>query len=198
MLRAAFIIGALTALAPLAAQAQSWQYRCPAPGTVVERSDGSRIAYRGTDPSDPLVCLTTTGQRLVFGNWNAASPIYRSGKAALAGLMNAAASGRTGGQVQVDYFAPGRDSNSVHVIETWRIGGMGPVETMAGTFDAIRLERNFSIVGFTYSYDQHVWIDRATGAPVKAVVTHLNMVMAPDLVTWQAAAVQAPSVQSAR
>ena len=69
---------------------------------------------------------------------------------------------------------------------------------MAGTFDAIRLERNFSIVGFTYSYDQHVWIDRATGAPVKAVVTHLNMVMAPDLVTWQAAAVQAPSVQSAR
>ena len=74
MLRAAFIIGALTALAPLAAQAQSWQYRCPAPGTVVERSDGSRIAYRGADPSDPLVCLTTTGQRLVFGNWNAASP----------------------------------------------------------------------------------------------------------------------------
>jgi hypothetical protein len=198
MLKAALIVGGLTALAPLTAQAQSWQYRCPAPGTVVERSDGSRVAYRGTDPTDPLVCLTTTGQRLVFGNWNAGSPIYRSGKAGLARLMNAAATGQTGGQVQVDYFTPGRDHNSVHVLETWRIGGIGPVTTTAGTFDTIRLERNFAIIGSTYTYDQHVWIDRATGAPVKAVVTHLNMVMAPDLVTWEAAAVQAPSVQSSR
>ena len=57
---------------------------------------------------------------------------------------------------------------------------------MAGNFDAVRIDRNFQIAGVTYYFDQSVWFDRASGAPVKAEVRHLNMVMAPSLFSWEA------------
>ena len=198
MVRAITLGAVMLAAAPAAAQAQQWQYRCPAPGTVVERSEGGSLAYRGQDANDPLVCVTANGQRRFLGYWPADELPYRTGRAQLARLVSAAATGQTGQSAAFNYFAPGRDSNTVHVFETWRVGGIGRVSTMAGGFDAVRIDRNFQIAGVTYSFDQSVWFDRASGAPVKAEVRHLNMVMAPSLFSWEALDLRARPQLSAR
>lgn len=198
MIRAVTLGAAMLAAAPAAAQAQQWQYRCPAQGTVVERSEGGSLSYRGQDASDPLVCITTNGQRRFLGYWPAQEAAYRAGRAQLTRLVSEAAVGRIGQSESFNYFAPGRDSNTVHIFETWRIGGIGRVDTAAGNFDAVRLDRNFQIAGVTYDFDQSVWLDRASGAPVKAEVRHLNMVMAPSLFSWEALELRARSQQSAR
>lgn len=181
MNRATILAAAVLAAAAAPAQAQNVQFRCPAPGTVVEQSEGTRLSYRGPDAGDPLVCRTADGQRRFLGYWSASSPFYRAGGAQLARLF-------TGGsrEERIHYFTPGRDSSSIHAFETWRVLGTGPVQTMAGTFDALRVQRRFEVAGVTYSYLETLWLDRASGAPVKVEVDHLNGFMAPTLVSWEA------------
>jgi hypothetical protein len=175
----------MLAAAQSVAQAQGYQFRCPAQGTVVEQSTGGRLAYRGQDANDPLVCTMANGERRAFGYWAAGSPFYRSGRTQLARLVSGG-----GVSASLDYFSLGRDSNSIHVQETWRVAGTGQVQVVAGTFDALRLERRMHIPNTTYTYTETVWLDRASGVPVKAEVDHLNAVMAPSLTSWEATEVR--------
>jgi hypothetical protein len=50
----------------------SLSFRCPAPGTVIEFTNGS-LTYRGADPADPVVCLATNAggqeQRRLYDFW---------------------------------------------------------------------------------------------------------------------------------
>lgn len=188
MIRAITFMGAMLAAAPAAAQQSGWQYKCPEAGTTVERSIGDTITYRGTDSRDPMVCLVGGGQRLALGVWGAEEALWRNGRTGIAALVGGQAAER-----RFDYFSVGRDSTSTHVYETWRAAGSDRVTVPAGTFDAIRLQRNFQIAGITYSYVQTVWIDRASGVPVKAMVEHTNAVMAPTLVSWEATDVRPPA-----
>lgn len=191
MLRAIAFAGAaaLLAAAPAAAQPSGWRYTCPEPGTVVERTEGGTINFRGADASDPFVCLAGGGQRLVLGIWAPSERQYVSGRAHLAALL----AGPAGGERRFDYFSTGRDSTSIHVYETWRLAGFEPVRVPAGTFDAVRLQRSFQISGIAYSYVQTVWLDRATNAPVKVKVEHVNAVMAPTLFDWEATELRQPA-----
>lgn len=176
---------AAATLVAAASPAYAWSYRCPAPGTVVERTSGPPLAFRGSDPSEPLVCLATGGQRLVLGIWAPAERHYANGRAQITSVLSAPGSER-----RFNYFSVGRDSTSIQVYETWRFAGFETVRIPAGTFDAARLERVFEIAGTAYTYRQTVWIDRATNAPVKVEVTHLNAVMAPTLFSWEATEVR--------
>ncbi|MDN3568864.1 hypothetical protein QWZ14_31180 [Paeniroseomonas aquatica] len=171
------------------AQAQGYQFRCPAPGTVVEQSTGSRLAYRGPDANDPMVCTMANGERRAFGYWAAGSPFYRSGRTQLARLVSGSV-GPASKEERLDYFSLGRDSNSVHFYEAWRVAGTGPVQVVAGTFDTLRLERRVQIQNTAFSYTETVWLDRASGAPVKVQVDHLNGFMAPSLTSWEATEVR--------
>lgn len=182
-------VGAMLAASPVAAQQSDWRYNCPAPGTAVERSIGDTITFRGADANDPLVCLVGGGQRSVLGVWEPGERQYVNGRAHLTSLL----AGPPGGERRFDYFSLGRDSNSIHVYETWRLAGFGPVRVPAGTFDAVRLQRDFQIAGVTYNYTQTVWLDRASNAPVKVLVEHMNAVMAPTLVSWEATDVRQPA-----
>lgn len=184
MVRTAILAAAMFTVAQGVAQAQESQFRCPAPGTVVEQSTGGRLVYRGQDANDPLVCTMTNGERRAFGYWAAGSTFYRSGRAQLARLVSSGVS--EGREERFDYFSPGRDSNSVHFYEAWRVAGAGPVQVMAGTLDALRVERRVYIPNTAYSYIETVWLDRDSGAPIKVHVDHLNGFMPASLTSWEA------------
>lgn len=186
MIRALTALGLAVLVSP--AMAQSFSYRCPEPGTVLERSAGGPIAFRSSDPNDPLVCLAGAGQRLVLGVWAPNDRLYVNGRAELTALLNSA-----GGERRFNYFSVGRDSNSIQVFESWRFAGFEPIRVAAGSFDAARLERRFDIAGTTYTYTQTVWIDRVSHVPVRVVVTHLNSVMAPTLFDWEATEIRRPA-----
>lgn len=171
------------------AQTSPWRFSCPEAGTAVERSTGDTVTFRGADPSDPFACRVGSGQRLVLGVWAPGDRLYQNGRAQLTSLL----AGAAGGERRFDYFSLGRDSNSIHIYETWRLAGFGPVRVPAGVFDAARLERRFEIGGTSYTYTQTVWIDLATNAPVKVSVDHLNGVMAPTLVSWEATELRLPA-----
>ena len=189
MIRAMTIMGAMLMAAPVAAQQSGWRFSCPEPGTVVERTEGGTIVFRGADANDPFVCLAGGGQRLVLGIWAPSERQYVNGRAHLASLL----SGPPGGERRFDYFSAGRDSTSIHVYETWRHAGFERVRVPAGAFEAVKLQRRFEIAGVTYSYLQTVWLDRATNAPVKVKVDHTNAVMAPTLFDWEATEVRQPA-----
>lgn len=193
MIRIVALLGLAFVAAPTGAQAQDWRFSCPAAGTAVERSTGDTVTFRGVDANDPFVCLAGGGQRLVLGVWVPSDRLYVNGRAQLASLL----AGPAGGERKFDYFSLGRDSNSIHIYETWRLAGFGPVRVPAGTFDAVRLERRFDIAGSTYTYLQTVWLDRASNAPVKVTIDHLNAVMAPTLVAWDAIEVRPPQPRRA-
>ncbi|WP_149536655.1 hypothetical protein [Siccirubricoccus phaeus] len=151
----------------------------------MEQSAGGRLAYRGQDANDPLVCTMANGERRFLGYWAATSAFYRSGRAELTRLVTGVPS-PAGREERLGYFSLGRDSNSIHVYETWRVVGTGPVQVLAGTFDAFCLERRMQVAGTTYSYVETIWLDQASGAPLKVQVNHQNAVMAPSLVSWEA------------
>ncbi|MCO6416112.1 hypothetical protein JYK14_08025 [Siccirubricoccus sp. KC 17139] len=189
MIRAMTFAAVMLASGVASAQAPVWRFSCPEPGTAVERSTGDTITFRGADANDPLVCLVGGGQRLVLGIWAPSERQYVNGRAHLTSLL----SGPVGGERRFDYFSVGRDSNSTHVFETWRLASFEPIRVPAGTFNAVKLERRFDIAGSTYTYLQTVWLDRATNAPVKVSVDHLNAVMAPTLINWSATELRQPS-----
>lgn len=188
MIRTIAFVGAMLAAAPALAQPSTWRFSCPEPGTTVERTAGGTLTFRGTDPNDPFVCLAGGGQRLVLGIWAPGDRLYVNGRAHL----NALLTGAPGGERRFDYFSLGRDSTSIHVYETWRFAGFEPVRVPAGTFDAVKLQRRFDIAGSTYTYTQTVWLDRATNAPVKVAIAHMNAVMAPTLFDWEATELRSP------
>lgn len=181
MVRLTILAAVVLAVAAPPVQAQNAQFRCPASGTVVEQSVGTRISYRGQDAGDPLVCRTADGQRRFLGYWSASSLFYRAGGVQLARLLMGGSR-----EERINYFSPGRDGNSVHIFETWRVLGTNPLETTAGTFDALRVQRQFEVAGSAYSYLETIWLDRASGAPVKVEVNHLNGFMAPNVMAWEA------------
>ncbi|MDN3568854.1 hypothetical protein ACFQY5_35750 [Paeniroseomonas aquatica] len=182
MTRLMALMGVMVLTMPAYAQTSDWRFNCPESGTVVERSTGDTVTFRGADANDPLVCLAAGGQRLVLGVWAPSDRLYVNGRAQLSSLL----AGPPGSERRFDYFSLGRDSNSIHIYETWRHAGFGSVRVPAGTFDTVKLERRFDIAGTTYTYLQTVWLDRLTNAPVKIDINHLNAVMAPTLVRWEA------------
>lgn len=171
------------------AQTSTWRFSCPEAGTTVERTAGETITFRGSDPNDPFVCRVGNGQRLVLGVWTPGDRLYQNGRAQLSSLLSGAASGER----RFDYFGVNLFGLSTHVLETWRLAGFQPIQVPAGTFDAVRLERQFEIIGTSYTYLQTVWLDRATNAPVKVEVSHLNAIMAPTLFSWNATELRSPA-----
>lgn len=192
------------AAAPAAAQEPArggggadWQFRCPAPGTAVEQSTGASLRYRGPDAKHPGSCTLADGQRRLLGYWRVGEAFYRAGGKQIAERVAAGVPAGGTAPVTFDYFTNSRTNESIHVQETWRVAGTGPLTTPAGTFDTARVERRFQVIGATFAYTQTVWFDRATGAPVSARVEHLNPIQADTLVNWVATEVRAPGPQAA-
>lgn len=176
------MVGALLLSAGASAQEASWRYACPAAGTVVERSRGEPIVFRASDPNDPFVCMTGGGRRVVLGIWTPNEALYVNGRQQLASLLT----GMPGDVRRFYYLGTGADQSSIEIDETWRHGGFERATVPAGTYESVRLERNFRVRNTAYTYTQTLWLDRATNVPVKVEVTHLNALMAPTLFSWVA------------
>jgi hypothetical protein len=192
------LIGAVLAAASTAqAHAQGAEFRCAPPGTIVERTSGSRLVFRGQDASDPLVCINAHGQHRFLGYWGTQENFFRHGQPQLARLFGSGPDGS--GRIQtINYFGTDRYALSNNITETWRIAGTGRVQVPAGTFDTVRVERQFQVVGSTYRYVESLWLDRTSWVPVKARVEHLNAVMGPALTSWEATDVRLGGVQASR
>lgn len=192
-------LAASAALVPTTGSAQTaggdtWQFRCPAAGTVVEQSTGAELKYRGEAANNPGSCMLQNGQRRLLGYWQVSEGFYRAGGKEIAARVAGPGVNAAGTQpVTFDYFTNNRTNESIHVQESWRVAGSGPLTVPAGTFNTVRVERQFRILGSAFAYTQTVWFDRATGAPVSARVEHLNAVQAPTLVNWVANDVIVPA-----
>jgi hypothetical protein len=182
------LLTAAWAMQPHPSAAQAWGFECPAAGTAVERSNGGRLGFRGQDPRNRLLCVNELGQSRFLGYWSVQENFFRAGAAQLARMSTAAAEGRPAEET-VRYFGTDRFGLSNTIVETWRIGVLEPVRVPAGEFVAMPVTRDFQVVGSAYRYDQTVWFDSRTGVPVKARVQHLNHVMAPTLLTWDAVSI---------
>ncbi|WP_424812028.1 hypothetical protein [Roseococcus sp. YIM B11640] len=194
-----FVLAGVASLlaAPAFAQGRP-EYRCPAAGTTVERTRGESVTYRGQG-SAPILCATSTGVERVLGYWGAGDAFYRAGRADLERLVDTAFSTGRAGPVTISYFS----HSSVgyipnYVNETWSVPGAERVTTPAGEFDTLRVDRRFQIADTHYRYRQTLWLDRATRAPVKVEVEHLNGIMAAHIFSWQSTNVQNRSVTASR
>ncbi len=75
---------------PILGDAGAWTFRCPAAGTVVQRSDGEgRLAFHGSDAADPLICLAQGGERRLLGLWRLTQPSAQAAVGPLHGLFPA-------------------------------------------------------------------------------------------------------------
>jgi len=171
--------------APAAAQGgEAWQFRCPAPGTAVEQSTGATLRYR-PGPERPGIC-NVGGQQRFLGYWSMREGFYQAGGTQLAATFGQGVAPGTMQPVIFDYFGLNRYSISSHYQERWRAEEGGSLTTPAGTFDTVKVIRDFNVIGVTFRYTQTVWFDRATNVPVQARIEHLNPVQAASLVNWVA------------
>lgn len=161
----------------------TWQFQCPAAGTMVEQSTGSTLRYRAAGA--PGTC-NVGGQQRLLGYWSVREGFYQAGGAQLAAAFSRGVDVARMQPVTFDYFGPNRYGISTHYQETWSTAPGGSVTTPAGTFDTVKVVRGFQVIGAIFSYTQSVWFDRATNAPVQARVEHRNPVQAPSLVNWVA------------
>jgi len=199
MFRIAMLIGALAGLPAIAqAQSQAEVYRCPTSGITLERTRGDSFTYRGQGQA-PFVCPTTTGVQRFLGYWPVGETFYRTGRADLERMMTTALSGGRSASVLIPYASHSAIGYiPISVQETWTVRGSERVNTPAGQFDAIRVERVFEIVASVYTYKQILWVDRQSGVPVRVEVEHLNGIMGAQIFSWQAANIHSAHVASAR
>ena len=201
MFQIAMLIGALAsvpALAQAQGQSQAGAYRCPSSGTTLERTRGEAFTYRGQGQA-PFVCPTTTGVQRFLGYWPAGEAFYRTGRVDLERMMTTAFSGGRPAPVLIPYAShSGVGYIPISVLETWTVLGGERVNTPAGQFDTIRVERVFEIVASVYTYKQILWVDRQSGMPVRVEVEHLNGIMAAHIFSWQAANIHSAHIASAR
>ncbi|MFL1462583.1 hypothetical protein ACI6QG_10300 [Roseococcus sp. DSY-14] len=200
-MRSILAAGAATAVLSLATPgtataqaADTWQFRCPAAGTTVDQSSGTSIRFRAEAPNNPGSCIVAGGQRRLLGYWSVGEAFYRAGGQRIA---NAVASGldlRGVQPVTFDYFGTNRTGESIHIQETWGGAAGGSMTTPAGTFDTVRVDREFQVIGSAFRYTQSVWFDRATNVPVAARIEHRNPIQAPSLVNWVATEITRPAM----
>lgn len=198
------ILLAATAVAAIGAtpqaQAQSgdatWQFRCPAAGTTVEQSSGTTLRFRGPASTNPGECMMAGNQRRFMGYWQVGEGFYNAAgprlTAAFANGINLA----NVSPLEFTYYGFNRSNDSIQLMERWTAEAGGAVTTPAGTFDTVRVDRYFNVVGSSFQYTQSVWFDRATNVPVRANIDHRNFAQAPTLVNWVAFDVTRPQTAS--
>lgn len=184
MLKFVLMAGALMA-ASTGAWANEANLRCPAPGSKVERTNLPTITYRGADPASPFICLDQARQPRFLGYWSTQSAFFNAGGKELLSMF-AEWRGGPSRLVEIEYFSTDRYANSTTAREQWQILGQERVDVPAGIFSATKVRRIFSIVGTSYTFTETLWIDQASGTPVKSAVDHRNAVMSPDVTNWQA------------
>lgn len=190
------ILLAATAMAVLGtapqAQAQAtggdttWQFRCPAAGTIVEQSSGTTLRYRGEAANNPGSCMLAGNQRRLLGYWQVSEGFYRAGGSRLAAAFANGVNLAGMAPVEFDYYGMNRTNDSIHIRERWTAQAGGSMTTPAGTFDTVRVDRYFNVIGSSFQYTQSLWFDRATNTPVVARIDHRNAVQGPTLVNWVA------------
>lgn len=191
------LLGSGAALAQgMAPGSDNWQFSCPTAGTTIEQSNGNALRYRSAGTL-PATCHVG-GQQRLLGYWSVREGFYEAGGGRIAAALARGIDLARVQPVTFEYFGPNRFNISSHYQETWSAAAGGRITTPAGTFDTVKVTRQFQVVGVVFSYTQSVWFDRATNAPVQARVDHLNNVQAATLVNWVATDVLPPRTMASR
>lgn len=173
-----------------------WQFRCPDAGTIVEQSSGTALRYRAA-AATPSSC-NVGGQQRLLGYWSMREGFYEAGGARIAAAFAQGVNLDRPARVSFEYFGPNRNGISTHYQESWSAAPGGTVTTPAGSFETVKVTRDFQVVGVVFSYVQTVWFDRATRVPVQARIEHLNPIQAPSLVNWVATDISRLQASAAR
>jgi hypothetical protein len=145
----------------------SLSFRCPAAGTVIEFTNGA-LTYRGTDASDPVVCLATNAagqdQRRLYDVWQL--PIddeasLRRGFAALWPLS-------PGGGASYSFIGHTQRNTNSRYLESWRVLRTETLEIGDSPRNTVVLQRRQEgMLGNNFLGTDTFWWDIETGAFLK-------------------------------
>ena len=131
-----------------------------------------------------------------MGYWQVGEGFYRAAGPRLASAFMNGINLASTTPLEFDYYGLNLSGLSTHFKERWTAQPGGTVTTPAGTFDTVRVDRYFEVIGSSFFYTQSLWFDRATNVPVRAGIEHRNFIQAPSLVNWVANDVMRPQTAS--
>jgi len=175
--------------APLA-DMRSWAFRCPPAGAVMQNTLGGSFRYDGADPADPVVCrsrVSDTVYREPYGLIpSSVDNDLSSRRRTLARLFPAVP-----GNVSRGIFTLASGNETYQYDERWSVVGFERITVPAGTFQTVVLEhRQEGMGGNTHLSTRRLWLDTASGVPVKQTV-HLVRGFARSR-NWEATRIDLP------
>ena len=162
--------------------------RCPAKGVHVDRSDGSRVTYRGADPTNPHTCiLTFNGReiRLFFGLW----PVDGGNSSPAFAALNTAF--RNPGHEETFYsYGAVLPSNSNRYVEAWKVLGTEQIEIDGRKFKAVKINHETrSDFPQAVFWRHQIFLDVQSGIELKHTSEQIRGLFAPAS-NWTIADVQ--------
>lgn len=170
----------LTALAlagcktPTPQTEKDWVFACPEAESRVTWDDGRSLVFTGADAADPAICTASTANggtvRLVWGIVEEMSSEGRGHRPGMQSLFPA----RTGMNVSYTATVSYPGSGIQYPFETrWRVVGFEPLQTLAGRFDTVVLERMANGTGANaqQSFTVRYWLEGVSGILVQRKVT---------------------------
>ncbi len=152
-------------------------FQCPAAGTDVLYSNGTRSLSRGADPMDPDVCLRPGSPerggvaRLLFNHWDADDDPNGEIRRGFVTLFPWRA------ESAAEFYRTTLDSRGISIVvrESWRVLRQESLAIGSGTRQAWVIRRN---VEFTraggFRGELLIWIDQETGVVLRQVVTEIG------------------------
>lgn len=169
---------------------RTWEFRCPAAGTVVRASSGGTVTYRGQTGSGE--CRRSDGSIALYGLWiipagQQPDPNLRS----WLGSLFPAAAGRSATGSSVGRPEVGNDTY------LWtreaRIAGFERLDLPAGQIDTVLIEwEDRGMAGNAFRGRYRRWLDTATGALVRSEMRILSGLSRNEH-AWHAVSITLPA-----
>jgi hypothetical protein len=152
---------------------KDWVFACPEPESRATWDDGRSLVFTGADPADSSICTARTASggavRLVWGMVEEINSEGRGHRAGMQSLFPA----RTGMNASYTATVSYPGSGIQYPFETrWRVVGFEPLQTPAGRFDTVVLERMANGTGANagQSFTVRYWLEGVSGILVQRKV----------------------------
>lgn len=152
---------------------KDWVFACPEPESRVDWDDGRSLTFTGADPGDPAICTARTASggtvRLVWGMVEEMNSEGRGHRPGMQSLFPA----RTGTNASYTATVAYPGSGIQYPFETrWRVVGFERLQTPAGRYDTVVLERMVNGTGANAAQSLTVryWLEGVSGIMVQREV----------------------------
>jgi hypothetical protein len=172
------VSGLVSALMCSTALAQTAEFKCPRPGTVVEFSDGQRVTWQEAEANYcELLTKPATGEEFA-AIWYAPTVAVRANKSRAFTdqikpwtLWPLSVGKKITGRVDGVGPNPSLSNGTGSWIDTIMVDGYEKVVTKAGTFDAFVITRKEDALSHSYHSTFRQWYAPAPGVIVRSTFT---------------------------